>query len=329
MIISKTPFRVSFFGGGTDYPEWFRHRGGAVLSATIDKYCYITARRFPPFFQSRHRIVWSHIELVNSIAEILHPAVREGLRHAGFRDDEGIEIHHQGDPPARAGMGSSSCFAVGLVQVLAGLRGERFDPRVLASRAIELERDLLKEHVGWQDQIAAAFGGLNRIDFALDGSFEVHPVSASFERIKALEQRLMLIFTGTTRLSTVIAKSLVENLGQREATLLRMTELVSEGEAILEGQGDLDDFGFLLHEAWIRKRELSSQISNPTIDRVYDAARRRGALGGKLLGAGGSGFILLYAPMEMQAAIREELAHLVHVPFTFSKNGCQIIHHEP
>ncbi len=329
MIITRTPFRVSFFGGGTDYPDWYRQEGGAVLSSTVDKYCYITARWFPPFFPNRHRIVWSHIELVSTVAEILHPAVREGMGMLGFSDDRGVEIHHHGDLPARAGMGSSSSFAVGLIAALRALRGNPVATAAeLAKLAITLEQDRLREHVGCQDQIAAAYGGFNRIEFATDGTFTVHPVSLPGARIEALEQRLSLVFTGASRLASSVAQSVIESLELRRESLRRMRRMVTEGQQILEGQGSLDDFGALLHEAWMQKRGLSEQISTSQIDRIYATARSHGAIGGKLLGAGGAGFLLLFTPPEAQASVREALGELVHVPISFRQAGASIIYQE-
>ncbi len=328
MIISKTPFRVSFFGGGTDYPEWFRREGGAVLSTTIDKYCYITGRILPPFFTCKHRIVWSHIETVDSISEILHPAVRAGLRYMGFDDSEGVEVHHQADLPARAGMGSSSAFVVGLLKVLAELKGEPLDKPTLARRAIELERDVLHEHVGCQDQVAAAFGGLNRIEFHTDGSFEVHPVKVNPERLRALEKRIVMIYTGTSRLATEVAASVIASFSQNEDTLRRMRRMVDEGQRILEGDGSLDDFGELLHEAWMCKRRLGNKVTNSVVDAVYEEARAAGALGGKLLGAGQCGFMIFYAPPEKQEAVNEALNRFLRVPFCVESRGCHLIHSE-
>jgi D-glycero-alpha-D-manno-heptose-7-phosphate kinase len=326
MIISRTPFRVSLFGGGTDYPRWYRREGGAVLSATIDKYCYLSCRLLPRFFEARHRIVWSHIEVVSTIAEILHPCVREGLRYLCWDTANGVEIHHQGDLPARAGMGSSSAFAVGLINALCALRGERLDPPELARRAMELEQDVLRENVGSQDQVASAYGGFNRIDFAPDGGIAVKPLALPPERLAALESRLLLLFSGTTRLASDVAGSILESLDDRAQELRAMRAMVDDAHRMLAGGGDLDGIGKLLHEGWQLKRSLSPRVSNPTIDGIYEAALRSGALGGKLLGAGGSGFLLLYAPPERHAAIRAALPHLLHVPFKVEPRGSRIIY---
>ncbi|MBF0561646.1 MAG: kinase [Alphaproteobacteria bacterium] len=326
MHISRTPFRISFFGGGTDYPEWYLREGGEVLSTTIDKYCYITCREFPPFFHDSYRIVWSHIENVSSISEILHPAVRDGLRMMGFEGRRGVEVHHQGDLPARAGMGSSSAFANGLLLALSSLLGKPFDKTMLFEKSIELEQKVLRDNVGSQDQVATAVGGFNIIRFGTDGGITVEPVGMEPERQEDLESRLMLFFTGTSRLATHIAKQVIDSLNDRAAELRRMRTLVHTAAGILRGNGgDYDDFGRLLHETWQLKRSISSAISNNEIDDIYDRARRAGALGGKLLGAGGSGFMLFYVPLERQAEVSKALSRLLNVPFRFENKGSLLI----
>jgi D-glycero-alpha-D-manno-heptose-7-phosphate kinase len=329
MIISRTPFRISFFGGGTDYPAWYREEGGAVLSTTIDKFCYLSSRVLPGFFNIKHRIVWSHIETVSQIAEILHPAVREGLRFLDFDDRVGLEIHYQGDLPARAGMGSSSSFAVGLIKCLLALRGQMVGKRELALLAMALEQDVLKEHVGSQDQIAAAYGGLNLIRFRRDGGFTVDAVPLPAERLEALQSRLMLFFTGSSRIASEIAAQVVANLPNRRQELRRMAALVDEALAVLTGPGDLDDFGRLLNEAWRIKRGLSPSVSSPALDAIYETAMARGALGGKLLGAGGTGFMLFHVPPERRQAVIDALPMCLHVPFRFEQEGSVLIHYEP
>ncbi|OGH61940.1 MAG: kinase [Candidatus Lindowbacteria bacterium RIFCSPLOWO2_12_FULL_62_27] len=326
MIISKTPYRISFFGGGTDYPAWYRKEEGAVLSTTIDKYCHITCRHLPPFFNHKHHVVWSHNETVSSISEILHPAVREGLRYMGFDDSVGLEISHQGDLPARTGIGSSSAFTVGLILALSALRGRTMDKRELALRAIELEQDVIKESVGSQDQAAAAFGGFNHIRFSKDGVFAVDPTDVPQHRVEQLESRLMLLFTGTSRLSTDVASLIVQNLKNRTATLRRMRDLVDRAVALLKGKTSLDEFGELLHEGWQLKRNLAGPVTNPTIDAVYQTAREAGALGGKLLGAGAAGFMVFYVPPDRQDPVRQALPNYLWVPFAFESDGAKIIH---
>jgi D-glycero-alpha-D-manno-heptose-7-phosphate kinase len=327
--ISRTPFRVSFFGGGTDYPEWYLENDGCVLSTTIDKYCYISCRYLPPFFDVRHRIVWSHIETVQTIGEILHPAVREGLRHLGFDDSKGMEIHYQADLPARAGMGSSSSFAVGLIHALRDLRGERPTPKELAEAAIDLERNRLKEVGGIQDQVAVASGGLNVIRFRRSGEIEVNPIRLSPERAEELSGNLMLFFTGTSRMSSDLAAQVQANIASRSNELHAMNRQVEEGLTILENGGTLDAFGSLLHRAWETKRRLGDAVTNTEIDRIYQLAIDSGALGGKLLGAGGSGFMLFYVPYDRQDAIRAALRDKLCVPFGFDHTGSIMLHRPP
>lgn len=325
IVISRTPYRVSFFGGGSDYPEWYLREGGAVLSTSIDKYCYITARHLPPFFGVRHRIVWKHIEQVNTISEILHPAVREGLKHFGFDDQVGMELHYQGDLPARSGVGSSSSFSVGLINALLTLRGERLSQREIALKSVEFEQHVLKEPVGSQDQMAAAIGGLNVFRFRTDGTIEVEPVVLPRERQRAVEAKLMLFYTGVSRLGAQVAKDVIENLAAKQAVVRTMVTMVEQGRDVLQA-GALDDFGRMLHETWLLKRSVSSQISTTLVDDIYETARGAGALGGKLLGAGNSGFMLFYVPEERQAAVAHALRHFLQVPFGFEETGTSIIH---
>jgi D-glycero-alpha-D-manno-heptose-7-phosphate kinase len=327
MIITRTPYRLSFFGGGTDYPAWYRAEGGAVLSTTIDKYCYVSVRHLPPFFANRHRVVWSHIETVSTISEILHPAVREGLQALGFDDERGLEIHHQGDLPARAGMGSSSAFAVSLLQSLTALRGQMIDKHDLANAAIRLEQEILRENVGSQDQVAVAYGGLNVIRFHKGGGFRVDPMTVSSARLEELQSRLILVYTGTSRLSSEIAAEVIANLGSRRDTLLRMHAMVDEAIELLSSSADLDRFGRMLDEAWQLKRGLSGRVSSQSIDGVYRRALKAGALGGKLLGAGGCGFMVFYVPEKRRDAVIRALTGCLHVPFAFERDGSRVIHY--
>lgn len=325
MAISRTPYRVSFFGGGTDYPAWFRKHGGAVLSMAINKYCYIGTGFLPPFFGIRHRIIWSHLEPVDSIAEIQHPAVRAGLQVLGFDDSQGIELFHQGDLPARSGIGSSSAFAVGLINVLNAMRGQQLDARALAIGAMDLEQNKLREAVGCQDQIASAFGGLNLVRFDCDGSFKVAPLGLSDGRRQDFESWLMLFYTGSSRLSSDFAKRLISKLDANALHLNRLREMVESGAELLHA-GRLPEFGELLHQSWLLKRGLSEGTSTTTIDRIYDDARRAGALGGKLLGAGGTGFMVFVVPPECQPAVRAALAHLITVPLATDFSGSTIVY---
>lgn len=327
MAISRTPYRVSFFGGGTDYPEWYLKNGGAVLSMAINRYCYIVGRHLPPFFGIRHRVVWSHIETVNAISEILHPAVRAGLETMGYSDEQGVEIHHQGDLPARSGIGSSSAFAVGLINVLHAMRGRSANKRDLANAAIRLERETLNETVGCQDQVASAYGGLNVIRFGTDGAIDVIPVDLAGEIQAKLEGWLMLFYTGTTRLSSALAKQLVNNFDQKAKHLTRMHAMVDEGARFIR-RGQFENFGSLLNEAWQLKRGLTDNVSTEGIDKVYADAISAGALGGKLLGAGGAGFMAFIVPPDRQAAVRATLSHLLYVPAGIDFTGSTIVYRQ-
>jgi len=328
MIITRTPFRISFFGGGTDYPAWYHEHGGAVLATTIDKYCYITCRHLPPFFEHKHRIVYSLIENVKTIDEIQHPAVKAVLAWAGI--DKGLEIHHDGDLPARSGLGSSSSFTVGLVHALAGLRGRIASKENLAKDAIHIEQDLIGESVGSQDQVSAAYGGFNRIEFMRSGGFNVSPVILPAHRRDDLHSHLMLCFTGLSRIASEVAKSKIQNLKHRQSELTHMRDLVDEAINILQdGNTPIEEFGRLLDQSWKFKRSLSDRVSTPQIDNLYEEALRAGALGGKLLGAGGGGFMLLFAKPENHAAIRERLQSLIHVPFNFEDSGSRIVLYQP
>jgi len=326
LIVCRAPFRVSFFGGGSDYPEWFREEPGAVLSTSIDKYIYISCRYLPPFLGTKHRVVWRYVEQVESISEILHPAVREGLRYLEFDDRLGIELHYQGDLPARSGMGSSSTFVVALLRALTCLRGLDADHQKLAEMAIELEQVRMKEVVGCQDQIAAAFGGLNAINFRQNGRFDVNPIRVSTQRECELVSHLMLFFPGRSRFSSDAAASMTESLSNRCHSVRRMVAMVEEGIEILR-HGDLSDFGHLLHEAWELKRGLSDKVSSSEINELYERARHAGATGGKLLGAGSTGFILLFVPKERQPAVLAALTpQCINVPFALDHEGASIIY---
>lgn len=325
MIISKTPFRISFFGGGTDYPVWYRENSGAVLVTAIDKYCYITCRYLPPFFEHKHRIVYSKIENVKYLNEIQHPAVKSILEFCKI--DKGVEIHHDGDLPARAGLGSSSSFTVGLLHSLYALKGYIISEGQLAKEAIYIEREILKENVGSQDQVAVAYGGFNKIIFNKDDEFIVEPITVKKERIQQLQEHLMLIFTGFSRYASDIAKEQIKNTPNKKKELSIMQQMVDEAIDILNDDRDILEFGKLLYEAWRIKKSLSDKISNSVVDEIYDMALRAGALGGKLLGAGGGGFMLLFVPPERQQKIRETLKDLLEVGFSFDNEGSRIIYY--
>jgi len=323
VIISRTPFRISFFGGGTDYPAWYRKHGGAVLAATIDKYCYISCRHLPPFFEHSIRLVYSKIENCNSVDQIAHPVIREIIRF--MQVERGLEIHHDADLPARCGMGSSSSFTVGLLHALYALKGQMPSKRQLMLESIEIEQERLKETVGSQDQASAAHGGLNHIAFLPEGDIAVRPVTVSPERRREFDRHLLLFYTGIKRTASDVAKTYVDDIEARKSQLRIMTNLVDEGLSVLTGGGDIAAFGELLHETWQLKRSLSPLTTNDEVDAIYARARGAGALGGKLTGAGGGGFMLLFAPPERHGELKAALGHLIHVPFKIDNSGSQII----
>jgi D-glycero-alpha-D-manno-heptose-7-phosphate kinase len=327
VIVTRTPYRISFFGGGTDYPAWYRTHGGAVLATTIDKYCYLSCRHLPPFFEHRFRVVWSKIEMCQHLDEIQHPAVREVLRHVGI--DRGVEIHHDGDLPARSGMGSSSAFTVGLLHALYALKGQMPSKRQLALESVFIEQELLKESVGSQDQVLAAHGGLNHIVFARDGEISVNPVTLSAELAHQLNRHLMLFYTGITRTASEVAESYLQRTEANERHMKALGDMVDEGLAILSDGRDLARFGRLLDEAWKAKRSLSASVSSTEIDELYEHARSAGAIGGKLTGAGGGGFMLLFVEPHNRQRVRERLSALLHVPFWFSSGGSQVVFFDP
>jgi D-glycero-alpha-D-manno-heptose-7-phosphate kinase len=328
MIISRTPFRVSLFGGGTDYPKWFREHGGTVFGFAINKYCYISMRPLPPFFEHRHRIVYSEVENVKELEEIRHPAVRGVLMDQGV--DVGLEIHYDGDLPARSGLGSSSSFTVGLINSLAALKGDKMEPKALAEEAIRIEQQVIEEHVGSQDQIWAAYGGINRIDFHKNGGFEVKPANISSARQEELLGQLLLFFTGLSRFASEIAKKQIDNIDNRKKHLNSMAGMVDEALSILQSDShSLREIGKLLHESWFLKRELADNVTTPEVDDFYQAARDAGAIGGKLLGAGGGGFMLLFVEPDKQAAVKEKFQDLIQVSFGIDEAGSKIVVYEP
>jgi D-glycero-alpha-D-manno-heptose-7-phosphate kinase len=328
MIITRTPLRISFFGGGTDYPVWYREFGGSVLSTTIDKCCYITCRRLPPFFEFHSRVSYSKVENVGQNSAIQHPSVRGCLQF--LRVEEGVEIHHVADLPARTGLGTSSAFTVGLLLGLYALREQMRNKKALALDAIHVEQEVLKEAVGSQDQISAAYGGFNRINFHTDGGFEVKPVIIPGARLAVLQQHFALFFTGFSRTASEIAKEQIKATPNRKHELESMRKMVDEAEAIItDPNRPLDEFGHLLHESWKVKRTLTQNITNSSLDEIYEAGRSAGALGGKLLGAGGGGFMLFFVHPERRKELRMRLKNLLCVPFAFSNRGSHVVVHEP
>ena len=328
MIITRTPLRISFFGGGTDYPVWYREFGGSVLSTTIDKCCYITCRRLPPFFEYHSRVSYSKVENVGQNSAIQHPSVRGCLQFLGV--EEGVEIHHVADLPARTGLGTSSAFTVGLLLGLYALREQMRNKKALASDAIHVEQEILKEAVGSQDQINAAYGGFNRLNFHTDGGFDVKQVIIPGARLAALQQHLALFFTGFSRTASEIAKEQIKATQHRKRELETMRQMVDEAEAIItDPNRSLDEFGNLLQESWQIKRTLTQNITNSNLDEIYEAGRSAGALGGKLLGAGGGGFMLFFVHPERRKQLRMRLKNLLCVPFSFSNRGSHVVVHEP
>ena len=323
MLISKTPYRISFFGGGTDYPTWYLKNGGSVLSTTINKYIYISCRYLPPFFEHKYRIVWSQIETVKDINKIKHKTVKAMLKHLNIKS--GLEIHYDGDLPARSGMGSSSVFVVGLMNALNSLKEKKINKKKLAINSINFEQKILKEIVGSQDQIAVTYGGFNKITFNTDGKFNVKPILIKKTTIGRLNKNLLLVYTGIKRTAHDIAKGYINKLQKsKRSHILTISNLAMEAEKALK-ENNLNDFGKLLHETWLEKKNLSNSITNSYIDDIYNKAIKNGALGGKLLGAGGGGFLLFYAPQHAQKKIIKDFKKLTTIPFNFTSEGSKII----
>lgn len=327
MIITKTPFRMSFFGGGTDMEDYFKENGGAVLSTTFDKYCYVNVRHLPKFFDYNTELSYSKIERVTNVEDIQHPAIREAMKMLDMHE---IRLTYEADLPARSGLGTSSSFAVGMLNAFYALKGKYADKKKLADEAIYLERVLCNEAGGWQDQIAASFGGFNRINFGPDG-YEVLPLIISPERKKRLNDNLMMFFTGFTRFSSDVQKAnSATSPDDKEMMLKKMKNLVDEAEAILvNDEQDLDDFGRLLDTTWKLKRQTGGSVSTNSIDALYDKGIKAGALGGKLLGAGGGGFLVFYVQPDKQDSVKKAMSDLMYIPFEFENGGTQVIHYTP
>lgn len=324
MVITQTPFRMSFFGGGTDFPKFYEEHGGSVISTTFDKYCFVTVSHLPRFFNYKNQITYSRIERINTVDEIEHPAVREAMKYLDMHE---LRVVYEADLPARSGLGTSSSFAVGMLNAFYALKGKYADKMQLAKDAIYVERTLCRESGGVQDQIAASFGGLNRINFSSEG-FVVNPVIMSKERKKQLNDSLMLFFTGFSRFSSDIAQNQEKATRDKTTELKEMRMLVDEAEKVLTSKGDLNEFGRLLDHTWKLKRGITGKISNDAIDLLYGQALRAGALGGKLLGAGGGGFLLFYVEKDRQAAVREALKDLLYVPFEFENMGTRVLYYK-
>lgn len=327
MIITRTPLRISFFGGGTDLPGYYRQHEGEVLSTTINKYLYITCRHMPPFWDYRHRFVYgSKTELVSELDEIDHPAIRETLRF--LKIGYGVDMHYNTDIPARSGIGSSSSFTVGLLNALNGLEGRISSKRQLMRDSIFIEQEMIKEPVGAQDQTAAAFGGLNHIIFRKDGEIEVRPVTISQKRVEILNSYLLLVFTGFQRYSKNIEGKKIENIGQNISNLDEMKHYVSDALHILNSDADIREFGALLNETWNKKKQLADNVTDQRIDEMYSMGLENGAIGGKLLGAGGGGFMLFFVPPENRDTLKQVMANYVCVPFRFENTGSQVIYYK-
>ena len=325
MVISRTPFRVSFFGGGTDYPVWYKKHGGAVIATSINKYCYVTCRVLPPFFKYNYRIRYTKQEHKKKIDQIKHPSVRECLKYLNF--DKGIEMQHNADLPAMSGLGSSSAFTVGYLNSLYALQGQMVDKKKLAMDAIYVEQKMIREAVGSQDQTTAAFGGLNKIEFCGRDEINVTPIIMDPKRLDRLQDNLLLFYTGIVRQASSFALTQIGATRKKVKELKGMMKLVDCAFKILsDGRCPIDDFGKLLDDSWKIKRGLTRKISNGKIDSIYECAKKSGALGGKLLGAGGGGFMLFYAKSEDQPKIKLALKKLLHVPFRFENYGSQIIY---
>ncbi len=325
MIITQTPFRMSFFGGGTDMESHFREHGGAVLSATFDKYCYVQVRHLPPFFEYKSEVIYSRTERITNTADICHPLIRNAMQMMDMHD---LRVTYDADLPARSGLGTSSSFAVGMLNAFHALRSEPVTKRMLADEAIHLERNMCKEAGGWQDQVAAAFGGLNRIDFGPDG-YQVQPLDIAPERRDRLCSNLLMFFTGFTRLSCEVQEMNAQSApANKTATLCEMHQLVDEAQAVLVNpSADLDDFGRLLDVTWRLKKQTGGSISTNAIDEMYMCGMAAGALGGKLLGAGNGGFLVFYVPDGLQECVRRAMGNLLEIPFQFEYEGSQILYH--
>jgi len=327
MIVSRTPHRISFFGGGTDYPSYYLKFGGKVLGVAIDKYCYLNVRYLPPFFEHKHRIVYSKIENINELDLIDHPSVRETLKYLNV--DFGVSIHHDGDIPAKSGMGSSSAFTVGLLKSMHAIHGKMISKDELTKEAIHIEQNLIKENVGSQDQTFAAYGGLNSIDFLPNGEIVVNPIILTGERLHNLENNFLLYFSGISRIASEIAKDQIQNISKNETNLHEMKNLVNEAYRILTGNGNIDEFGELLNYTWKLKKSLSNKISNSEVDKMYDLAMNAGAIGGKLLGAGGGGFMVFYVNQKNKSNVKNALKNYLNIPFRFDFEGSQVIVYKP
>lgn len=325
MIIIQTPLRVSFLGGGTDFPEFFADNGGAVLGSSIDKYIYHTISKFPSWlFEHNIRFSYRKVEQVKYLDELEHTPFKEILREYGVKSD--IEVNLASDLPSFTGLGSSSSFTVGLIKGILAQKGQFISQKELASAAIKIERDILKENVGFQDQIFAAYGGLNVIRFSGANEFHVERVQINAAVLQELNENLVMIFTGLTRRANDIEKKKIENLKNISSELRQIVQLVDEGLSCLHAGKDLDSFGKLLHENWELKKSLSNNVSSSQIDLIYEKGLKNGALGGKILGAGGGGFFLFYVPKDRQTSFRKAFSEMQEVKIRLNAHGSAVIH---
>lgn len=327
MILSRTPHRISFFGGGTDYPEYYREFGGKTLGVAINQYSYLNIRSLPPFFDHKYRIVYSNQENVTNLDDIVHPSVRETLKYMNV--DNGISIHHDGDIPARSGMGSSSAFTVGLINSINALNGRMTSKDELTNESIHIEQNLIKENVGSQDQAFAAYGGLNIINFLQNGKIIVSPIIMQKERMITFQDNIMLFFSGISRMASDVVEEQLQRTSINIPNLNKMKDLVDEAQNILISDRNLNEFGELLNNTWELKKSLSSKVTNPQVDAMYSKAMKAGAVGGKLLGAGGGGFMSFYVEKENQEAVKVALKDYLHIPFNFDFDGSKIVVYEP
>jgi D-glycero-alpha-D-manno-heptose-7-phosphate kinase len=323
MIISRTPYRISLFGGGTDFPLWYRQHGGTVIAGAINKYCYLSVRYLPPYFEHKNRIVWSKIEMCRDISEIEHPAVRSVLEY--LNPVQGVEVHHVGDLPARSGIGSSSSFTVGFLNAMFALRGRMITKKDLAHKAIHIEQEVMRENVGSQDQVTAAYGGLNKIMFHQSGEVSVIPITIARSRITELENHLMLFYTGVSRTSSEVQSEFINSIDTKRRNLRVLSDITQEACEILSSGRDIAELGALLSEAWEAKKSLSTRVTNSFVDELYAEAIAAGAISGKITGAGGGGFLLLFVRPDNHKNVRQALSRFVHVPFTFDFSGSQIV----
>jgi len=326
MIITRTPFRISLFGGGTDHPIWFEKFGGRVVSLTIDKYCYISTRVLPPFFEHKYRVAYSQVETVRRVEDIQHPVVREAIRK--YAPELRLEIHHDGDLPARSGIGSSSAFAVGMIHSLLALKGKGLSESELAKEAINLEREILKENVGWQDQIACAVGGINEIEFGPDNKWSLSPLRIDSRYLREFQSRMILVFSGVQRSSSDVSVGLLKDLDKKAVQMTKLMNLSRECRKILESEGDLDTIGEMLNDAWRLKKEVNPISSSIELDNLYERAMTAGALGGKVLGAGGGGFMLFWVKKEGRESFLRNMGQIVEIPFSVCFQGSKVIYED-